>query len=242
MLHQSTVGALTLNQVREHCRQETLKFQRSQPSDGRFCLELFTRALVVAPNGYADEAAWEALVETYTSRIHTVVRKRASLRLPPAEIEDFTQQVWLRISKAGQRGLVFTYLGQALAYIDKAILCEQIDFIRRRTDHNETSIDTMRDEYGQEPPANSAANPIPLHEQRRFDARCLELLPDPTVNLIFRLNRRGHQPKEIAAILQRQTIQISNRPPTARAVSDILERAITLLSADQEIRDLLQSD
>ena len=68
------------------------------------------------------------------------------------------------------------------------------------------------------------------------------LVTAPTDKRIWIMYRLGYKPKEIAKQLQNEGLHIREKPPTARLVSDVLERIFGRLEEDTEIIDLLQSD
>ncbi len=79
--------------------------------------------------------------------------------------------------------------------------------------------------------------------RKRFRDRCREVLRDPLEHRVFWMRySMGMPPRDIAATLLRTGIQINGRNPTARRISDLLERSCKQLQNDPEIRDLLRSD
>jgi hypothetical protein len=81
------------------------------------------------------------------------------------------------------------------------------------------------------------------HARQRFHKRCREVIIDPLEHHIFWL-RYGAAlpPREIAQHLADEGVLIKDRQPTARLVSDTLDRICKRLCLDSEIRDLLAGD
>ncbi len=214
---------LPLTDLEAACRKETRRYRATEPSDPRFCLEIFRRALLQtdlqsntfhsvreppqsvergvfeqhahsAPS-YQDEEARAVLVRIYTEFITANINRTAT---HTAVLDDLVDQVWLRFWQAANKGLSFSYSGADL---------------------------------------------FAEHIRRRFRARCREVLTDPLEYRIFWM-RYGMAlpPREIARILSGEGVLIKNRSATARAVSDLLERSCRQLRDDPEIQELLSGD
>src|SRR5262245_24340812 len=133
-----------LAELEARCRHEPRRYRRSEPSDSRFCLEIFRRALALtgrtpadralgsAPATedesrsatYADEEARTTLVRIYSEFIKAHINP-AALRNTP--LEDLVQQVWLRFWRAANNGLYFPSLEAALRYLERATLSTLIE-------------------------------------------------------------------------------------------------------------------
>src|SRR5688572_18888112 len=102
---------LSLVELETACRRETKRHQQGKSSDGRFCLEIFRRALLLStmrndnnPPSYADEAARELLYQLYTPFIEANINRKV---LQTTARDELVQQVWLRFWRAANNGLSF---------------------------------------------------------------------------------------------------------------------------------------
>jgi RNA polymerase sigma factor (sigma-70 family) len=244
-----TVHDLPLLELESACVRETRRFRERGASDARFCLEIFRRALQhsVASGSapmrsptYADEAARATLVRIYTEYIRAQINRKA---LGQQAIDDLIQEVWRNFWMAANGGLLFPTLEAALSYLKLATASVVIKHLRRvQSRAREDSIQAMSAETGEAPLPAPDEGPFNAHIRQRFRARVRELLGATLEGEIYWLRYgHGYSPREIAALLAKTPHNADDRL-TARRVSDILERCIQRLSADPEIRDLLQAD
>lgn len=239
---------LTLTALDTACREETTHHRHGKPSDPRFCMEIFRRALLLAAqrdtNGapvYADEAARSVLVSIYTDFIKAHINRAATRT---TALDDLVQQVWLRFWQAASKGLVFSSLEAALTYLNLATISTCIENNRRtRIQRRSESLEQVVAALGDEALTDASADPFDQHIQQRFRTRCRELLTDPLeIQIFWMRHSMGLPPREIARELIRDGVLIKARQMTARAVSDLLERVFNRLGQDPEIQDLLRSD
>ena len=260
---------LPLTDLEAACRKETRRYRATEPSDPRFCLEIFRRALLQtdlqsntfhsvreppqsvergvfeqhahsAPS-YQDEEARAVLVRIYTEFITANINRTAT---HTAVLDDLVDQVWLRFWQAANKGLSFSSLEAALTYLKLATISTLIETQRReRKWRRNVSLQQMVETNGSEILTDSGADLFAEHIRRRFRARCREVLTDPLEYRIFWM-RYGMAlpPREIARILSGEGVLIKNRSATARAVSDLLERSCRQLRDDPEIQELLSGD
>lgn len=231
------------------CLRETARWRREGASDSRFCLEIFRRALLRQGAAFLDEPAREALVQIYSDHIRANISRKA---LPGHADDDLVQQAWLRFWQAASNGsLEFLSLEAALGYLRLTTVSTVIEARRQALRRQrELALADLADGADGADTAGAAAlsdaqadAPFEALQRARFRERCRELLDDPLTYYVFWLRySMGYPPREIAAKLDAMGIRLRGRGPTARAVSDLIERAIQRLAADQEIRDLLQGD
>lgn len=237
---------LDLAMLEQACREETRRYRRSERSDPRYCLEIFHRALRPPPP--LDEPARNVLVTLYTDVIVAHINRKAVAR---SAVDDLVQQVWLRIWQAASKGLSFVSLEAGIAYFGKATLTAVIDEKRRAWEEQRTAsfsemsaglpdgVDPL-DRLSTPDQADVLYNEV---ERAFIRARCYELLTDPLARRVFWMREAmGMPPRAIAQRLVSEDLLIGGKTPTARLVSDMLERAFQRLAADATIRDLLQSD
>lgn len=234
---------MPLHELEVACQRETRRFRAGQSSNTRFCLEVFRRALALnaatltAPT-YNDEDARATLVRIYTDFIKANINRSAVAHMVT---DDLTQQVWLRFWRAANNGLSFPTLEAALDYLKLTTVTAVIEERRRnrRSTRNE-SLQQIIETSGEEALTDRSANLFDQHAQARFRARCRELLTEALEDRIFWMRYgMGMPPRDIARVLEREGVRIKERVPTARIVSDLLDRSCKRLALDPEIRDLL---
>lgn len=242
----TTARELPLAELERSCRRETRRYKEQQTSDQHFCLEIFRRALEHRPAPaerstapvYADEDARDLLVTLYTDYIRAQINRAA---LQHALAEELIQEVWRNFWMAANSGLVFTSLGAALTYLQRATVSVVIKSARQtRARAREDSLQAMVERVGEEPLPGGAGDLFDQYARQRFRERCRELISDELEHRIFWLRHGyGFTPKEIVQHLAR--LDIAAEPPlTPRRVSDLLERTFRRLSQDTEIRTLLE--
>lgn len=92
-----TLHEEALSYIAYRCQRETASFQRGQPSDTRFCYELWRRALQLR-----DNEAWERLYVQYESLIIFYVKRHPSytqlVEEPQHLVPDIFSKVWRAIT------------------------------------------------------------------------------------------------------------------------------------------------
>lgn len=237
----------TLENLARECKEETKKFHRSEPSDERFCLEIFRRALSLAgmsANGstpiYADEAAREMLVITYQPYILSKIQKNPVWGMAREEI---AQETWARFWSSARRGLVIERLASMLNLLALTAVTTVIELRRRQNKRSRDDyIDDLTEMAGEEFVKDPNGDIFSSYVRERFRQRCGELLPNPLEKRVFWEKYAGFTPREIARQLASEGIAVKGKKPTPRLVSDILESCFKRLEKDSEIRDLLHSD
>lgn len=246
--HVSPIEQRSLVELEARCQTETRRFRHTQPSDPRFCLEIFRRALrqsALAQGSisttYTDEEARAALVRIYSEFIKAHIN-RAALRSTP--IDDLVQQAWLRFWRAANAGLTFQTLESALTYLKQVTISTLIEDQRReRKRWRDESLQQIAETDSGKTLAASDADLFDQLVRQRFRIRCREVLVDPLEYRVFYMRySMGQPPREIAHVLADEQVSIKGRSPTARAVSDLLDRICKQLCLDPEIRALLEND
>lgn len=237
---------LDLAVIEYACREETRRFRRDEESDPRYCLEIFHRALRLS--NPLDEEARTLLVTMYTDVIRAYINRKA---FTGKSLEDLIQEIWMRFWQAAGNGLLFSSLSAALNYIHQTTLSAVFEEKRKQLRKwNELPIADLGFDKAHEV-AGSDHVGLAGHTDELFDSvlrahfreRCREVLNDPLVYRIFWLREgMGIPARQIAQKLASEGRLLKGKPPTARAVSDVLERAFRRLAADDEIRDLLRGD
>ncbi len=188
-----------------------------------------------------DEDARTALVQIYTGFIKAHINPAA---VASSSIDDIVQQVWLRFWRAARQGLNFASLEAALSYLRQTIISTLIEAQRQaRKQQRDLSLQQLLDTAPDMMPYDTAGSPFEHHAQERFRARCREVLTNELEYRVFWMRYSvGLPPREIARELARAGVQINDHPPTAGAVSDMLDRSFQRLRIDPELHDLLRTD
>lgn len=236
---------LSIAELEQRCRQETQHFRQQQPSDPRYCLEIFQRALRLSPAtaslGFADELAREVLIGIYTSYIEATINRQAQRT---TSLEDLVQQVWLRFWSAATHGLSFGSLQEALSYLRRTTVTTVIEEQRQlRRRGRDESLQQHIEQVGEAATIDLRSDLFADYVRQGFQERCRALMPDPLDYRIFTMRYGiGLPPREIARALAQEGITLREHEPTARTVSDLLERIFNRLRNDRDIQDLIGED
>jgi DNA-directed RNA polymerase specialized sigma24 family protein len=237
---------LSTAQVEERCRSEIEGFLRKRLSDERFCLEVFRRALratVVEGRAiYADQEAWAALLRCQDPFLRRfLARQTAFFALGLIEIDDLVQIVWERFSQYGHT-LTLEHLPQVLKYLEQIAVREMIAARRRKRPALPPQSLHVLEDLGIEPIAAAADSPEARAEQRQLDAVFMQIITDPLDREIFLLLRFSVKPQEICELFRKRGLTVGGREPTARRISDRIDRMFKQLAADPRVRGLLGAD
>lgn len=237
---------MTCAELESACQRETRLFRRGAPSDPRFCLAIFHRALggpEVAQGmpPTVDEEARTTMVRIYTEYIKAHINPAATRA---SSVEDLVQQVWLRFWRIAQHGIYFPSLDAALNYLKQTTISTLIEEQRKWRKHQrEASLQQVVAGGGDQVLTDAQADLFDQHIQQRFRERCRELLTDQIAYRVFWMRYgMGLPPRVIARTLADEGVQLRAGPPTSRAISDLLEQSFRRLRQDVEIQDLLQRD
>lgn len=234
-----SLDTLPLEELDAACRRETKRYREHGASDGRFCLEIFRRALQIATDSsgaqrYVDEDARTLLVAIYSEYIKAKINLRAIADLS-LDVDDLVQQTWLKFWSSANSTLTFVSLPAALAYLELTSRSVFINHGRERGwGHSTTSLPTTL-------PASGGDLSEHVVKQE-LDQRIRLLLSYGEYRVYVWRYVLGRPPREIAAILAAKGEQLDGNAPTARRVSMLLERIFKRLADDSEIRAMLQSD
>jgi hypothetical protein len=257
MVSPPPIELLSLTDLEAVCRRETERYRQGKASDARFCLEIFRRALHYQPASaapdaempgdaravpaYVDEDSRALLVRIYSPYVRAQLKHADT---PAASLEDLEQQVWLRFWLAARQGLSFSSLAGALDYLTQIAYSVRIEALRQIWKHQrEESLNLSNHASGEDALVDAGADPFDHYAQQRIRARYREVITDPLEYRIFRSRYSlGLRPREIADFLKREGAAIKDRPPTADAVSRVLELIYRRLRQDSELRDLLGGD
>jgi DNA-directed RNA polymerase specialized sigma24 family protein len=229
--------SMSLAQLEIRCLKETSNWRQKKPSDPRFCLEIFHRALQLAHEQHGgtpsfNDEACTLLVRIYTSVIKANVSAKARHIL---DLEEISQEVWLRFWSAARWGLTFPTLPAAIGYLKLATVRTVIKLLRSEDKSPDVSLDQLT---SVNEPIDNDANVSDIYKRRALYQRMLELTPDPLERRILLMRYYlGLSPKEIA-----RQFAVSDHPLKEKEISTILRRIFKRFEHDPAIKDLLQSD
>jgi len=126
--NQRDLGRWDLAEVARRCAQETTRFFQGQDQDGRFCYELFRRALLER-----DDCAWELLYAQYRPLIAGWVKRHPSFPSSGEDNEYFVnralEKFWTALPP--KRFSRFPNLPALLRYLQMCVHSAIIDYVRR---------------------------------------------------------------------------------------------------------------
>jgi RNA polymerase sigma factor (sigma-70 family) len=115
--HAAMLDALTVDELSGHCREQTARYFRAEPSRDEYCFELFRRAIV-----RRSDEAWAAVYRQYS----TFVRRWLGDKMDPDEaVSAAFERFWqaLNQEKFGR----FTSLSAVLGYLKMCVRTVAID-------------------------------------------------------------------------------------------------------------------
>ena len=143
---------------------------------GRAVAELSSPADLIAAAEAGDDAAWEALVDRFSSLVWAVARGHG---LGPADAADVSQTVWLRLAEhlgtLREPAKVGTWLATAARFESLRLL---------RTAHRQVPADLPTEVPGALPPTPGADGPVLEAERNAALWRAFEDLPLPCKRLL----------------------------------------------------------
>lgn len=123
------LSELSLQTLSCYGLREMRKYHRGEPSDDRYSLELFRRAVVLQ-----ESEAWAALQTLFSEHIHSWFVRHAyrdtALRYEPVEqtyIDDTFRRFWQSVS---DQRLMFSSLAGAIRYLHMCLNCAVMDVLR----------------------------------------------------------------------------------------------------------------
>jgi hypothetical protein len=127
-MDQQPLDQMSLMMLAECCAQEINKYRHNEPSDERYGLEIFRRAVVLG-----DNAAWAALQNQFTENVRFWFVRHAcrdtALRYESEQdyVDHAFQRFWQAVS---DQALTFTSLAGALRYLRLCLHCAIMDTLR----------------------------------------------------------------------------------------------------------------
>ena len=139
-----------LNDLRQHCAEQSVRFFQRQDHDPRFCFELFRRAI----NNRAEDA-WEYLYQQYKPLVAGWVENNATFHVLDEEREFFVnrafEKMWGSISP--EKFTRFSDLDAVLRYLKMCVASVIIDHARAQARPQiENSLDALDGEVQRDSP------------------------------------------------------------------------------------------
>lgn len=128
-------GTMTLNELAQRCEEEIHKFRHKEPTDDRYCLEVFHRAI-----HKDDQGAWDLLYRQYAETVRIWFRRHnsrdtASHYMKEQDYADKTfERFWQAVRKSKP---AFESLASALSYLKLCLTSSIMDELR---DHARTNL------------------------------------------------------------------------------------------------------
>lgn len=146
----SDLQSQPLNDLRQHCAEQSTRFFQRQDHDPRFCFELFRRAI----NNHAQDA-WEYLYQQYKPLVAGWVQNSATFHVLDEEKEFFVnrafEKMWASISP--EKFARFSDLDAVLRYLKMCVASVIIDHARAHARPQiENSLDALDGEVGRARP------------------------------------------------------------------------------------------
>ncbi len=133
---QDDLAAWTPAQLAQRCAAEQQLFRQRTPSDERYCLELFLRAI-----RQRDERAWDLIYQQFSGTVlgwlrrHPCANRLQDLDAPDTYITAAFQKLWQATVVPGPTTPKFTTLASILAYLRSCLNSVVLDEIRRIDAH-----------------------------------------------------------------------------------------------------------
>ncbi|MDQ7028495.1 MAG: sigma-70 family RNA polymerase sigma factor [Ardenticatenia bacterium] len=113
----------------KRCAEERERFFRRQPTDNRFCFELFRRAIL-----YRNEHAWQILYEQYSSLVSGWIRQSSGFQAGQSDLEELVNLTFTKFwqSVPASKFRSFVSLEAVLQYLRLCAGSVVMDMARRR--------------------------------------------------------------------------------------------------------------
>ena len=125
---EQSLSGMRLIVLADYSAEEIRKYRRNEPSDDRYCLEIFRRAIVLR-----DNHAWAILQQQFTDNVRFWLARHsyreAALRHESEQdyVDHAFQRFWQAVS---DQSLTFTSLAGALRYLRLCLHCAIMDSLR----------------------------------------------------------------------------------------------------------------
>ena len=225
------LASLDVLQLAQRCAAEQQLYHQRQPSDDRYCLELFHRALQ-----QHDEYAWSLLYEQFSGTLLVWVHQHrcARLALEREEPHVLTQAAWTKLwaatTSTKENKPDFSTLASILTYLKKCVNSVVLDEVRRQKSHQpEIPLPDVNLPRSDDPGDGPAARLWELIERA---------LPDRRERLLaYLLFVQGLKPREVVRLDPQRFPTAQEVYRLARNIQDRLRRNPLLLRWLEENRE-----
>lgn len=172
---------MDVNDLTQACQRESGKFFRDQPTDDRYCYELFRRALK-----YKNQYAWEGIWATYRNLVSGWIRGYSGFEQTNTPLEELVtlsfEKFWFAFSNKSIDN--FPTLPALLQYLRLCCASTVTDRLRRRKrDRYLTDIDEAYYLASEQKPDNQV---VEEEERELFWHKIQDLLNDDQEKLLIR--------------------------------------------------------
>ena len=228
-LDQDDLASWNPAQLAQRCAGEQLLYRQHAPSDDRYCLELFRRAIRLR-----DERAWDLVYHQFSGTVLGWLRQHpCSNRLPDhAEpdvyVTDAFRKFWLATASPGAATPNFATLASVLAYLRSCLNSVVLDEMRQiQARQREEPLEGSSYIAAEEPASHSAEGLWALIERALPDRRERRL-----VYLLFVLDLK---PREVTRAAPQDF-------PSAQEVYRLTRNILDRLRRHPALRAWLESD
>lgn len=226
-----TPTSLDVLQLAQRCAVEQQRYHQHQPSDDRYCLELFQRALQ-----RHDEYAWSLLYEQFNGTLLSWLHQHrcAHLVLEREEPGTLTHAAWTKLwsatSSAKENKPDFSALASILIYLKRCLNSVVMDEVRKQKMYQpEISLTDVNLSMVDDPGDDQAASLWALVERA---------LPDRRERLLaYYLFVQKLKPREVVRLAPKDFPTAQEVYRQARNILDRLRRSPLLLRWLEENRE-----
>lgn len=226
---QGNLAAWTPAQLAQRCAAEQQRYHQHAPSDDRYCLELFLRAI-----HQRDELAWKLITDQFGGTVlgwlrqHPCASRLRDQAEPDAYMTASFSKFWLATASPGSSTPRFLTLASVLAYLRSCLNSVVLDEMRQiKLRSREEPLEQRSDAAVDAPSYQSAQELWALIERALPDRRERRL-----VHLLFVLELK---PREIVRIAPQDF-------PTAQEVYRLTRNVLDRLRRNPALLAWIESD
>lgn len=216
-------------QLAQRCAVEQQHYHQHVPSDDRYCLELFLRAI-----HQRDELAWKLIADQFSGTVlgwlrqHPCASRLRNQEEPDAYVSAAFSKFWLATASPGATTPDFRTLASVLAYLRSCLNSVVLDEMRQlKTRSREGPLEDMSDTAVDEPLRQSVQELWTVIERALPDRREQRL-----VYLLFVLDLK---PRDVVRIAPQDF-------PTAQEVYRLTRNVLDRLRRNPALRAWVEAD
>ncbi len=227
-LDQDDLASWSPAQLAQRCAVEQQHYHQRAPSDDRYCLELFLRAI-----HQRDELAWDLIYHQFSGTVlgwlrqHACASRLRSLEEPDVYVTAAFRKFWLATASPGAATPRFLSLASVLAYLRSCLNSVVLDEMRQlQTRQREEPIEQVITTAAEEPVHQPAQELWELIERALPDRRERRL-----IYLLFVL---GLKPRDVVRTAPQDF-------PTAQEVYRLTRNILDRLRRNPALRAWIES-